>query len=109
MSYYESNYYENPGPAYCESNYGAPVPGWGVEPTMAGGRRVGVGAILAPVEPGRFVMTPGRVMVPMTEGEDLTRHAGLPWWAWILITASLGAGVALARNRGYLTKVGLPR
>lgn len=101
MSYYESNYYENPGPAYCESDIDEPVPGWGVEPTMAGGRRVGVGAIVAAPAPPRTFMS-------ITEEE---RHVktGLPWWAWVLLLGGVGAGIGLAQNRGYLTKVGLSR
>lgn len=49
-SYYQStpNYYRNPVP-YTESDIGAPVPGWGVNASVAGPARVGVGADLPPV------------------------------------------------------------
>jgi hypothetical protein len=43
MSYYESNYYRNPGPVYAGSDVDEPVPGWGPLPNMAGPARVGVG------------------------------------------------------------------
>lgn len=43
MSYVEGNFYRNPGPAYACSDKDEPVPGWGVQPIMAGPEYVGVG------------------------------------------------------------------
>lgn len=43
-SYYQGDYYRNPTP-YTSSDIGAPVPGWGVNPRVAGPARVGVGAL----------------------------------------------------------------
>ena len=43
MSYYAGEYFRNPGPVYAGPSLGAPVPGWGVLPNMAGPPRLGVG------------------------------------------------------------------
>lgn len=49
MSYYQvlpTSYWRNPGPVYGPGgDYGAPVPGCGVLPNMAGPARLGVGAV----------------------------------------------------------------
>lgn len=113
MSYYESNYYENPGPAYCSSDIDEPVPGWGGEVNMAGGRVVGLGAggMGATMRAAPLARPRGSTSTTATvdQAEALELRTGLPWWAWVLLMGGIGAGVGLARNRGYLTKIGLPR
>ncbi len=46
-SYYEAPYYKNPVP-YTSSDIGEPVPGWGVNPNVAGPARVGIGQVVDP-------------------------------------------------------------
>lgn len=102
MSYYASNYYRDPGPVYGTSDVGEPVPGWGPLPVMAGGPRVGVGQVTAAPE-GERVFT----FVGDEGGGGGKPSAGIPAWAWVVGAGLIGTGVGLARNKGWLRKVGL--
>lgn len=117
-SYYEStpNYYRNPVP-YLNSDVGAPVPGWGVNPLVAGPPRLGVGATLgeriaqstisrdiSPVYLDRLTAasTPqsGGTVSPGTPTVDSSK--GLPWWV-----IPVGAAGLLAAGTFFATKKGI--
>lgn len=107
MSYYESNYYRNPGPVYGPGgDFTEPVPGWGPLPNMAGPRRVGVGATTS-----ILMAVPGmRLSRPPSDGDRTSNGrqqqedegTGRPWWAWALVAATVGAAVGVAKKRGML-------
>lgn len=103
MSYYESNYYRNPGPVYGSQDLDEPVPGWGVLPNMAGGRRVGVGDVVAaPSSPGEPQYMATDIQMPSIKSDH---H--WPWWMWVGLAGAAGVGLAVAQNRGLLRKLGL--
>lgn len=112
MSYYESNYYLNPGPVYGpEGDKGEPVPGWGPLPNMAGPARVGIGALGAGEVAAAAVQEKSLVArkVPprfLKESADRAKQregkTGIPWWAWVMGGVAVGAGLGLARNMGKL-------
>ena len=91
MSYYESNYYQNPGPHYGTSDKDEPVPGWGLLPRIAGPRMVGVGQdIMGPPKPEPTPAPPA----PKGEGV-LSRYGG-----WIMVGVLAGTAVYLQRKYG---------
>lgn len=95
MSYYSSNYYQNPGPYYVTSDKDEPVPGWGLMPTIAGGPRVGVGDEQPPSQ------SPFPPQLTVYLDDDRTDGATKALYA-IGALALVGAGVAFAVNKGYL-------
>jgi hypothetical protein len=121
-SYYEADYYGNPVP-YLESDIGEPVPGWGVNPRVAGPPRLGVGAInpnlravmsnkggisLSPHLSQRFSQQGGGTQQRgdtrtsdggVAPGEE--EATGLPWWVY-----PTAAAVALGALGFYGTKKG---
>jgi hypothetical protein len=73
MSYYQADYYKNPTP-YTSSDKREPVPGWGVDPRIAGPRRVGVGAWAAQTDTGRrAIMRPDAVRRPISRSDLLAK------------------------------------
>jgi len=92
MSYYDSNYYHNPGPYYGTSDKGEPVPGWGLLPNIAGPRMVGVGQEVMGPPP------PAPPPPPPSDDDDdgvLSRYGG-----WILVAALAGTAVILQHKYG---------
>lgn len=113
-SYYEADYYRNPVP-YRQSDIGEPVPGWGVNPLVAGPARLGVGAppmldtsliraSSAQMQTPILQMQQQRGGTTTTEG-GVAPGAGapmaLPWW-----TYPAAAAVALGLVGFYGTKKG---
>lgn len=87
--------YRNPPAPYLRGWQHVPVPGWGVNPAVAGPRRIGVGQ--AP----RMVIGPG-VAQPVVARAFARQEAAFPWvyvGAGVLVAAALGA---LAYNRGWI-------
>lgn len=100
MSYYQSNYYQNPHPHYWgNTDIGEPVPGWGLSPVMAGPAYVGVGQ----------VRETRQTRVPTRGGAVEAPRKQLGAVGWIVIAGALGAALGVAQNRGMLAKVGLRR
>lgn len=110
-SYYEStpNYYRNPVP-YLNSDVGAPVPGWGVNPLVAGPPRLGVGATLGeriaqsttvrnvlPVRSGAALQSGGSVATQDHEEPSLP--------SWVLPAAvsfvAVGGVLFFGRKQGW--------
>ncbi len=90
MSYYESNYYQNPGPVYGGSDKDEPVPGWGPLPNMAGPARVGVGQ----VQP---VPLHDKIVPPPQNGAPGAKR--IPWWGWALGAVVVAGGIAVVVTR----------
>jgi hypothetical protein len=101
MSYYASNYYLNPGPIYGGSDKDEPVPGWGPLPNMAGGARVGIGAVAKTRHDIAPRYEQQQQVQALVAGEEPPAPSPLPWWVWIVGAGALGAGVAVARNRKW--------
>lgn len=108
-SYYEADYYGNPVP-YTSSDIGEPVPGWGVNPFVAGPSRLGVGAMIEARSTRPWLSS---VSVPQKQ-LDTTQPAGegvqppptggsmvVPWWVY-----PTAAAVALGALGYYGTKKG---
>lgn len=97
-SYYESNYYRNPGPVYGPwGDKMEPVPGWGPLPNMAGPARVGIGQnnVMKKVPTEGYRLSP----------RDPDRPA-VPSYVWLLAAAfTVGGAAAYAHKRGWLRKV----
>ena len=55
--------YRNPGPVACADEIYAPVPGWGMEPNLAGPRRLAVGGTADDVFFGGALVILGLVVV----------------------------------------------
>lgn len=116
-SYYQSTpgYYRNPVP-YLASDVGAPVPGWGVNPLVAGPPKLGVGATLgqriatntakAKIDLTKFArfaqaqrspsLSPSAdpsAPSPTPASSDPDKIMGLPWWALPAGAAVLLVGV----------------
>lgn len=107
-SYYEAPYYRNPVP-YTSSDIGEPVPGWGVNPNVAGPARVGIGAMAK--AGGAAVAMPMsdamlRLKLDLTKMQDIDGTAAepgaggeeppVPWWVW-----PIGAAIAMG-TLGYV-------
>lgn len=76
MTYYKvtPSYFRNPGPVYPPSgDYGAPFPGWGTNPNMAGPARLGVGAV-----PAKTCVEMGMPQIRDSKGRPVTTGDGEP-------------------------------
>lgn len=103
-SYYASspNYYRNPVP-YTSGDYGAPVPGWGVNPQVAGPARLGIGAItLQQGRPLSYTIGPQQQSYTDQSSEPVASEP-LPWWIWpVLAAAAVGGAGYYATKRGWI-------
>lgn len=100
MSYYSSNYYQNPGPVYGpEGDASEPFPGWGPLPNMAGPARVGIG-----IDPGG-TFAPGHLAPTSREqierAQDAKPSTGFPW-PLVGLAALGGAALGIAKNSGWI-------
>jgi len=115
MSYYAGNYWKNPVP-YTSSDIGEPVPGWGVNPAVAGPTRVGVGAVVGATMAATSSTSPfaakkilRRKMV-LTEGGGVDDGAGeefadkiTPFWVWPAVAAVVLGGIGyVGTKQGWL-------
>lgn len=108
MSYYESNYYQNPGPHYGTSDKDEPVPGWGLLPRIAGPKMVGVGApmIDTGITKGTLTggVTGGGIVTQVKSKEEertdglLARYGG--WVAFGVLTGTVTAYYMHRKRRG---------
>jgi len=99
VSYYDSNYYYNPGPYYGTSDKGEPGPGWGLLPNIAGPRMVGVGAPM--IESGINKGTFTGAVVTQVKSKDEERSEGLiaRYGGWVAFGVLAGAGTAYYMHR----------
>lgn len=90
-------YYRNPRP-YLTSDIGAPVPGWGVNPQVAGPRMIGVGA----TEREKLIDVTRKLRQMQQQSGDVANSgtvsqqdsAGeLPWWALPVGAAVVMGGI----------------
>lgn len=110
MSYYQvcPSYYRNPGPVYPRGgDWGAPVPGWGALPNMAGPARLGVGQAAATQQPVQVqIPTEFRPEKVLQEQDERREQAAaeqedgkpFPWWGWVVGAFVLGGVGAVALN-----------
>lgn len=87
MSYIMTNFYKNPGPMYHGSDVNEPVPGWGINPNLAGPARVGVGIDKIFVDASRF-----------TGGTSSSTE--IPAWYYVAGAAAASGAALLAYNFG---------
>lgn len=124
MSYYESNYYQQPPAPYGpRGDFNMPVPGWGTRPIAAGPARIGIGGFGAnidlPLTPGMQQNILQKIQIASAQGQAdcanaggtvdpasgrcvLPSSGGFPWWGWVAGAAVLGVGAAVAVNRKWI-------
>lgn len=109
-SYYQSTpgYYRNPVP-YTETDYGAPVPGWGTSVSVAGPARVGVGqidprlAVKASSMLQPAATAPRPVDAPLPAEAPPPAGEPLPWWIWPVAAAVVMGGIGFyGTKKGWL-------
>lgn len=108
---FRTTYWQNyPPPFYPGASGQYPVPGWGVQPVMAGPEYVGVGASFESksVAPSHvFTATQGKVLQKIvTPSADTSQPTPVtpqvPWWAWPLMSAAaLGALGYFGTRKGW--------
>lgn len=107
-------YWSNPPRPFLPGSKRAPVPGWGVNPAVAGPYRTGVGAVV-PLDPSllRRQMAYSVVAPDVGGGEDpgyqppsdtAQQDQGIPWWYFAAGAVVVTAGVAVAYNMGVFGK-----
>lgn len=107
MSYYQAlpSYYRNPAPPYGPGgDYGAPVPGWGTLPHMAGPARLAVGQTV-PVQQEKFQAFRPKdwklheMRARLESPKPTSGIRAVPWWVWLAVPVVIG-GAALALSGG---------
>ncbi len=103
MSYYESNYYRNPGPVYPPGgDKMEPVLGWGPNPIMAGAAYVGIGQDpILPTMSAEELAALER-LAKLGQKPRAPADNGAPWWVWPLgATLVLGGLGYYGTNKGW--------
>lgn len=101
MSYYKTNFYQNPKP-YDRSDMDEPVPGWGLSPKSYIAPRVGVGAVLSKAAIPAL-MTSVRLPVTLKSGEtEIKEVSDIPWYYWIGGSMALVGVAGFAYYKGWL-------
>lgn len=88
MSYVMTNFYKNPGPVYYGSDVNEPVPGWGINPNLSEGPRVGVGQSKISISP---------TMASKLKSGDMTKLSEDEIPAWYYLAGAIAiSGAAIA-------------
>lgn len=93
-------YWTNPPRPFLPGSRRAPVPGWGVNPAVAGPARVGVGQIDPSMMSRYFTKQGGDVVGDEPPPPPPVEGAGIPWWYFAVGAVVLTAGAAVAYNMG---------
>jgi hypothetical protein len=103
MSYYNSNFYQNPQP-YDSSDIGEPVPGWGLSARSYAQPRVGVGATLSKAVSAKTtaakVLSAPKSAVVYADAPPFT-ISSVPWYYWIGGSAVLVGFGSFAYYKGW--------
>jgi hypothetical protein len=102
MSYYKTNFYQNPRP-YDRSDMDEPVPGWGLHPSSYNSPRVGVGAVLSRAAiPSLFASTKISSLATKSGETSIQEVSDVPWYYWIGGSVALVGVAGFAYYKGWL-------
>ena len=106
MSYYTSNFYQNPQP-YDSSDAGEPVPGWGLSSRPYSQPRVGVGAVMVKASQKAVMTSASKSVMPAVislrdQATAIDEPGDIPWYYYIGGSVLVVGMAGFAYYRGWL-------